>query len=355
VGLFPWFGRVPTPAAEVLAPSRRARIASPWSPGMSATIMAAEWLGADLDLVPVSRDQAMRVPAVVAARNILCTTLAQGALKAFRGSREIPAPAWCYRTNSDIPPQLRLLWTVDDLLFGGFSLWWVSRAAGGQLLDAVRVPPERWTFDPDGAIRVDDESVDRRDVILFTGWDEGLLTTGADAIRDALKIAKIVRTRVQNPTPVTVIQPTDPTVELTDGSENEDDNEQRTLVEGYIAARSNPRTGGVMYLPWGLAVEDRGAGGLDLLEAGRNASTLEIARLTGVPAALLEASQVSASLTYQTDKTVRSILNDRVRARAQVIEAWLSMDDVTPRGTRIALDLSHLTTTDDGLPAETED
>ena len=54
-------------AGEVLAPGRRAAIASPWSPGLTANVVAADWLGAAEDLFPVSREQAMKVPAVVAA------------------------------------------------------------------------------------------------------------------------------------------------------------------------------------------------------------------------------------------------------------------------------------------------
>jgi len=318
--------------------------------------MAADWLGGASELLPATRDQAMRVPAVVAARNIICTTLAEGALRAFKNEELLRSqPAWLSRTDSTLPPQMRLLWTFDDLLFSGFSLWGVLRSGDGRVIDAERIPPERWSFDDEYVIHVDEQPVDAEDVILFTGWDEGLLITGSDEIRGALDLARMVRTRVKNPTPVTVIQPTDSSVDLTDGSEDEEDNEQRDLVEGYIKARSDPRTGGVMFLPPGLSVEDRGGDGLNLMESGRNAAVLDFARLTGVPAQMLEATSAAASLTYQTEQSNRTILGDRLRSRALVVEARLSMDDVTPRGTRIALDLSHLIGPDTGLPTPTED
>lgn len=350
------FGRVPTTAAaEVLAPTRRVRMASPWSPGMSASIMAADWLGAEADLLPVTREQAMRVPAVVGARNLICTTLAQGVLEQYRGEAKVASqPSWLYRTDSDIPPQMRLLWTFDDLLFSGFSLWAVDRSSSGQIGDAMRVPPERWDFDEQFSVLVDQEPVNSREVLLFVGWDEGLLITGSDAIRQALDISATVSSRVRNPVPTTLLEEQ---VEQgrSDGTEDPDDNEVQDLLDGFAKARHNRATGAFVYVPYGITVKPYGEGDVGLFEQGRNAATLDIARLTGVPASLLEGTGVAASLTYETTEANRVILNDRLRARAQVVEARLSMDDASPRGSRVALNLSHLSGPETGLPASTED
>ncbi len=341
-------GRVATArAAEVLAPARHAQIASPWSPGMDASIIAADWFGVASDLFPVNRQMAMKVPAVVAARNLICQAFAQGVLKAFKGATEAPAPTWCYRTDSDVPPQTRMLWTADDLFFSGMSVWEVSRGSTGVIGDAVRVPPERWDWDEDWRILIDGQPVQAKDVIVFTGWDDGLLVSGNTAIRHALELADEVARRVRVPQAHTLLKASADTIELTDA-------EQQALLNSYVAARRS-KDGAASWIPWGVEVDRGGEVPVSLYENGRNASTLDIARLTGVPATLLDASGTNASLTYQTTEMSRSILNDRRRERAVPIEARLSMDDVVPRGTRIALDLSAITGPDTGLPAPAED
>lgn len=335
-----------TAAAEALAPGRRAKLSSPWSPGLSTSIMAADWLGA-VDL-PATREQAMKVPAIVEARNIICESLAAGVLKAYRKDVELKTqPAWVSRTDSEVSPYHRALWTWDDLLFTGFSLWRTYRSADGAIGDAVRVPPERWDWDEDWNVLVDGESMTNREVILFLGWDEGLLITGATAIRDAIDLAAEVSRRVRVPQPHTVIRPTDANAELEPA-------EAQEVVDDFATARRSTN-GAVSYLPWGHELDRGGEAPVSLYENGRNASVLDLARLTGVPASLLEASQTSASLTYETRAGQRSILNDRLRTKAMALEARLSMDDVTPRGTRIALDLSHLQTDETGLPPVQED
>ena len=324
---------------------RRARIASPWSPQQTANVIAADWFGA-VDL-PATREQAMKVPAVVAARNLICLALSQGVLKAYRGDVEIDAPVWCYRTDSDTPPPTRLMWTVDDLFFSGYSLWSVARTKAGAIGDAIRVPPERWDWGEQWQVLVDGEPVNASDAILFTGWDDGLLYTGSAAIRHSLEIFDEVARRVRIPQAHTKLKASTSDVEL-------EDDERDKLLADYAAARRS-REGAVSWIPYGIEVDEGGAAPVSLYEQGRNAAVLDIARLAGIPAALLDASGVAASLTYESTVSNRVILNDRRRDRAGVIEARLSMDDVTPRGTRIALDLSALTGPDEGLPAPRRD
>lgn len=345
VGIFGWGATASV--SQALAPGRRAFLGSPWSPASTLQTIAADVFGAAGELLPVTRAEAMTVPAVVDARNIVVLSLAQGVLKTYRGDAEVASPAWCFRTDSQIPPSLRTLWTFDDLFFSGYSLWEVARSKAGAIGDAVRVPPERWSWDADMRVLVDDDPVQAADVVLFVGWDEGLLTTGASYIRGARELHRAVRGRVRTPVPHTTLQGTDPNMDLTE-------DEAKRLVEDYAASRRQP-DGAVSYLPSSVKKEDSNGVEIALYEQGRNAEVLDFARLTGVPAAMLEASQVSASLTYETREGSRSILNERLRGRAGVFEARLSMDDVTPRGTRIALDLSHLQPDATGLPAPTED
>lgn len=359
------FGRVPTTAAaEVLSPTRRVRVASPWSPGLSTSVLAADWFGAQN--LPATREEAMRVPAVAGARNLICESLAGGVLRAYQNETPLARqPKWLTRTDSDMPPQRRLAWTFDDLFFSGFSLWATDRASNGQIGDAMRVPPERWDFDDELQVLVDDEAVTAREVILFTGRDEGLLITGSDTIRQALDLAAAVGQRVRTPVPTTLLieqieggrsDGTDPDDVVVDDEGNEvPRNEVRDLLNGYANARRDPVTGTIVYVPYGIKPEAFGQADISLYEQGRNASVLDVARLVGIPASLLDASGVAASLTYESTQANRVILNDRLRGWAGLVDSRLSMDDVTAPGTRISLDLSYLTGPDTGLAPASED
>ena len=89
---------------------------------------------------PMTRDQAMRVPAVARARHLIAGTIGSLPLRAYRSDALVdPQPYWCYGTDGQLgdvtrsdairwglsvqSPWWRLLWTVDDHLFHGESLW----------------------------------------------------------------------------------------------------------------------------------------------------------------------------------------------------------------------------------------
>ena len=88
----------------------------------------------------MSRAAAMRVPAVARARHLTVGAIAQAPLQALRADTPVtPQPYWMYGTDGqlgDLPatecrrlvltaqsPHQRHLWTVDDLIFYGMSLW----------------------------------------------------------------------------------------------------------------------------------------------------------------------------------------------------------------------------------------
>jgi hypothetical protein len=175
-------------------------IRSPWSPRTLETVVWSDIFGsADL---PVMRSEAMSVPSVAKARHLI-VGLSRQPVRAYRGADPVSDPVWTYRTDSQTPPTTRMLWTLDDLYFGGWALWAVDRGQGDTILDAVRVPPERWGFDPDGAVLVDGVGVDADQVILFSGPYEGLLAAGAGTVRAARNLETAWAKRVRTPVPIT--------------------------------------------------------------------------------------------------------------------------------------------------------
>jgi len=141
---------------------------------------------------------------------------------------------------------------------------------------------------------------------------------------------------VRTPVPVTELHQTtdDP---LTDTEVHDLVDEWATMLDAG---------GGVAYTPVQIEAKYPGStGSSDLFVEGRNAVTLDVGRMLSVAGALLDASLSTASLTYTTQEGTRDRFVDETAAFwLTPIEARLSMDDVCPRGQRMAFDLSDLLT-----------
>lgn len=306
-------------------------LTSPWSTGSLQSVVLSDIFGSDN--LPVTRAECMAIPAVSRARHLIAGTLSRYPLARYRGDREMSAEPWMYRTNGAVAPQLRMLWTLDDLIFGGWSLWAVERGSEGQILDASRVPPEWWEITPDNVILVNGAPVTAESCILFSGPFEGLVEAGAHTVRAAQNLERAWAKRVRQPIPATELhQTTDDVLE---------DDEIDDLVDSWGSMLDTG--GGVAYSPNSIEVRTHGEAKTDLFIEGRNAVTLDIARLLNVPAMMLDASMATSSLQYVTAVDGRNSFIDQTLAFwTTPIEARLSMDDVVPRGQRVAFDLSGL-------------
>lgn len=285
-------------------------------------------------VLPATRAEAMAVPAVAKGRHVVAPKIAGYPLHALRGSDPVePAPTWTYRTDDGISPWHRMVWTVDDLIFTGWSLWAVSRGADRMVLNASRIGRDRWEFTEDGSVLIDKVPVPRAsDVVLIPGPHEGILTFGAVTIRHAAELltAAGIAGRVGSPT-----------IDLHyTGDRDLSDDEIDALRDRWVEARAGLH-GGVGYT--NKLVEAREMGRTDpaLLIEGRNASAVDCARIIGVAAGMVDATAPKASLNYET-QAGRGLEHTEygVEPYMEAIEARLSMDDVVPRGQRVAFDRS---------------
>ena len=112
------------------------------------SFVAPDWLGAQDHRL--TRAAAMRIPAVNRSRRIVCNSVARIPLRAYVGDELAPKqPTWLDRTDGPVSPYHRMLWTVDDLLFYGWSAWAVSRGADGAVIAADRIPFDQWHVEPE--------------------------------------------------------------------------------------------------------------------------------------------------------------------------------------------------------------
>lgn len=323
-------------ASKVAAlPPRPVGLASPWTTTELSKIALSDVFGTDVEL-PVTRAEAMKVPAIAKGRALIVGTLSRQPLAKFRGGSMVSPDPWMYRTSRGVPPQMRTLWTLDDLIFYGCSLWAVDRGTRGQIIDALRVPREFWHVDPDSnGIIMNGNPATAEEVIYFEGPQDGLLTIASADIRAARSMSAAWKARVDAPVPLIELHITDPNAQLSD-------DEQDALIEAWEASR---RLGGTALTPAEIETRVHGTTPTDLFVNGRNASRLDFANYLALPGALLDGSTATASLTYSTKESSRNELVDLSLAYwATPFEARLSMDDVTPASTRIAFDLEYLST-----------
>lgn len=287
--------------------------------------------------VKVDRAAAMSVPAVARARRLIVGSIARCPLEARTGGRRADSqPLWINRTDGMQSPTFRMMWTVDDLFFHGWSLWGLKRDSDGRVQHANRIPFHLWSLDADGAILVDGVPVDPSEVCLIPGVDEGLLSSAAPAIRHALDLQRLAQRAADTPAAQVMLKQV--------AGQPLNAEQRRELIEGWVSARRGAN-GGVAFTNQSVDVIEMGKADPQLLVEGRNTAAVDIARAAGVPASMIDAgTSATGELTYRNQQARNVELVDYALAPyMSAIAARLGLDDMVPRGWAIAFDLTDLT------------
>jgi hypothetical protein len=311
-------------------------LSSPWAPPTPqlSTLLWADVFGALGKDTPITREAAMAVPALARARHILCGFGAKQQLVAFTGADRKPTqPKWIARTGSALTTYHRMLWTLDDHLFTGWSLWDVERTtAGGAITGgATRIAPYRWSFNRDtGVVLVDDEAFPEERALLIPGPHEGILQYGRTAILQAAELEASATRVAQNPAAY---------LALHYAGEVPQTPEQILEARTIWAEARRGEYGGVAYLGKDMTVSELGSAAEHLLVEGRNAAAVNMARLASMPASLVDATNATASLTYETTAgRSAEFLDYGADLYLNAIAARLSMDDVVPSPDSVRFD-----------------
>lgn len=307
-------------------------IASPLSSG---DILAPVFAGLDLPSLDgaVTRDMAMAVPALARARTLICSTIAGVPLVSVdsKGDDDGRTPDYIETTYGDVSPYHRMLWTIDDLFFHGWSLWAVERDNHGLVIDAARVPFEMWSLDQDGNVLVDGQPARADDVCLIPGISEGILTTGRSSIAQAHQLLRAAARAADNPSAQVELHQTN------DAPMTEEDVDR--LIARWARARAG-ENGGVSYTSNGIEVKEHGASSEHLLIEGRNASAVDIARHANLPATMVDATLSGSSLSYQnTAARMSELVTFGLSPLMNAVAARLSQNDMTDPNIRLRFDL----------------
>ena len=287
--------------------------------------------------IEVSRKLAMQVPAVARARGIIVGGIARCPLEARQAGQRIDdQPIWLTRTDGVQSPVFRMTWTIDDLIFYGWSCWGLERDNQGYVIRADRIPAHMWSVDADGAVLVNGAPADPREVCIIPGPHEGLLTASSSIIRHAIQLQTLADKYSATPAAQILLRQVKG-APLTKQYRDE-------LIASWVAARRG-ENGGVAFANESIEVEELGKANTDLLIQGRNAVAVDIARATGVPAMMLDAGTAgTGTVTYRSQVSRNLELVDYALAPYMAAVAGrLGLDDMVPRGTAVAFDLTDLT------------
>ena len=289
-----------------------------------------------------SRHDAMTVPAVARARNLVAGTIASMPLDMFvqdavtQELNQVPPLPFIKQPQADVPRMTTLSYTVDSLWFYGRAYWMVTEVyrEDGRPRKFRWIDPLDITFDVDLETGLVTQYYFRLtptprfgvgSLVVFTSIDEGLLVRAGQTIKTCIALERSALDFANNPTPAITLKNTGMDLPA---------EQVQTLLDRWRESRRS--TGGaVAYLSAAMEMDSVGFSPQDLAQVDARAfQVLEIARATGIPAALLSAS--IGSMTYQNVQAERRGLVDlALQPYMTAIEQRISMDDVTPHGTSV--------------------
>ena len=282
----------------------------------------------------LTREGALQVGGVKKGRALITGAVADAPLFAYKGDEKLALqPTWTYRTDAqNASPWHTWGMVLDDFVFYDRTLLAFKLGADGYPVDIARVRYGRWSQDGDGSVRVDGELVDPATVMVVPGPGAGgLLSTGAPDVKAARALARARAARAIAPVPLVELH------QLTDDELDQD--EINSIVSDWSAARA--ANGGVGFTDNRVEVRVHGDKTTDFYESAINASRTDIANHLNIPAALLDGTPNTASLTYETREGQSQVLWDTtVPYWVGPLEAALSSDRVVPRGQKVRFDFT---------------
>lgn len=289
----------------------------------------------------VDRATALRVPAVLRARNLICSTAGTMTLELFTVQRERDDRRWLgVDPDPELPQSVVYSQTFEDLLFHGLCYWrpvdWLagfpvsaqklrksSVSEYPSSVDPARVISDDLLFDPRAPITVN--GVPEPRTIRFVSPNPPLLRYAARAIRTYVALDEAARRMAQNPIPLGYF--TD-----AEGEQSMEDEEVQATLDRWEQVRRRRVWG---YLERGLELHQMTAPTAEQLQLveSRNAAALEIARLMGIDPDYLGIP--ATTRTYANSESRRLDLVDfTMQPYLAAVEERLSKPDVTPRGLR---------------------
>lgn len=289
-------------------------------------------------LSSATREQAMAIPTIARARNILCS-LATLPLEQYIKSTggHVEPNRVINQPDSRVPGSAIYAFVAEDLLFHGVAYGQViSMYADGRIQEWTRVAPGRVTYKTNAQqTEIIGYTVDGYDVpsmgvgslVVFNGLDEGFLSRAGRTIRAAIALENASEAFAKEPVPMMVLK---------SNGTNLTSERIGKLLEAWRVARTTRSTA---FLNADVELQAMGIDPNKLqLNEARQYVALELCRAIGLPAFF--ASAETTSMTYSNATAERrSLIDFGGRNLLLAIEQRLSMPDFVGQGNEIRYSL----------------
>lgn len=278
----------------------------------------------------ISRKEAMSVPSVARARNLICGTVASIPLEYYKTStgEVIAPPRWIKQLSKTQPSFVTLTWICDSLAFYGVAYLLITErySEDGRPASMEWIANNRVTFTTDiNGIMIeqyylDAAPIDMNDIITIQGFDEGILERGSRTIQAAVDVERAAALNSAQPQPAGYLK---------NSGADLPPAEVQGLLAAFKRARQNNSTA---YLTSTLDYSPVSFSPKDMMyqDAIRSLST-QVARMMNVPAYLL--SSEDNTMTYSNVQDERKqFYSLSIEPYIQAIQTRLSMDDVSTSG-----------------------
>jgi hypothetical protein len=296
-----------------------------------------------------NRQQAIQIPTISRARDLICGMIGCLPIRQYAKQWmdddyedvELPDDTWFHQPDPAVTRNFIMSWTADDLIFYGRAFWVVTSRFGNGF-------PASFTWIPAADVQTLDQAgplwygpskqivfqglkLDSNDVVQFISPIQGLLTMGARSIRTNINLDTSAERFARNQTPAGVLQQR--------SGEPLSGEELGELAAAFAAARNNNAIAALNeYVEWKESYMDPSK--LQLTEA-RTYQALEMARVANIPPYLVGAP-TGSGMTYQNALQARQDLYlFGAKPLIDCLESTLSMNNVTPRGRYIYLDVEY--------------
>jgi hypothetical protein len=294
--------------------------------------------------------EALRVPAVKRARDLIAGSIGQFPLKVYdQTGREATTftPNLFMQPEPGIAPSVTWTRVVEDMLLFERS-WLKALNAGwhGRVIEVRRLDGEAVTVQPEFEYYAEGSAKVWPNVpglIRIDSPNQGLLDC-SPAIKACVALERATLNAVDGMPPLDYFVPAE-------GADPADDEDIQDLLDAWLEARRTRRTG---YVPRALEYRTAGWNPEQLqLKDARDQAVLEVSRLTGIDAEDLGVPVTSRTYFNAQDRR-RGRIEDVLGPYMRAIEMRLSMDDITPRGFSVKFDTSNYLRLDDLAAAQTD-
>lgn len=290
-------------------------------------------------LLSVSREAAMGIPTISQCRNLIVGIGASAPLQLKRDDQELPNPQWLDQPCDNQSREVTMAWTIDSLFFYGVAYWQVmelytddNRPARFKYLLNSRVT---YQTDATGSeitrYFVDGSPVPMSglgSLITIQGLDEGVLIRGSKAIQRAIDLQNASLTAATNFMPGGVLK------------NNGADLDEKEVLGILAQWRKARETNGTAYLSSQFDFTSPSFSPKDMMYIeALQFNALELARVCNVDSSYIGADTVKPMTYANIQDRRRDFVAQTLQPYISAIEGRLSMNDITPRGQEVRIDL----------------